>query len=210
MPPSGNPSFLQNTSGATGFNQQTFAMAQMLARVQTVTLATVIAVRPGAGGEGRVDVQPIVSQVDGEGNVEPHAKAYDLPYFRYQGGVNAVVMDPEVGDIGIVAFASRDISKAKATREVAAPGSGRRFSMADGLYLGGLLNGEPQQIIAFGPAGISITTPNSLSVTSQNMVLDAAGNLAVTGEVTARLGAESVGLSTHRHPGTNTPPTPGT
>ncbi|SUI50016.1 Uncharacterised protein [Serratia quinivorans] len=94
----------------------------------------------------------------------PHNKIYNLPYFRLQGGVNAVVIDPVVGDIGVAIFADRDISVVKETRQAGAPGSKRRNHFSDGLYVGGFLNGTPSQYLWFKNGGIVIHSPSKVTI----------------------------------------------
>ena len=92
-----------------------FLISQALNRVSTATLVKVVSVT-NAGGlspVGFVDVQPLVNQLDGAGNAVPHGVLHRLPYFRLQGGADAVILDPKVGDIGMAAFANRDISLVK-------------------------------------------------------------------------------------------------
>ena len=82
------------------------------------TLVQVVAVTNDGGVEpvGFVDVHPMVAQVDGKGQPTPHGVIYGLPYIRVQGGSNAVILDPQVGDIGLAVFCAQDISKVKATK----------------------------------------------------------------------------------------------
>jgi hypothetical protein len=114
-----------------------------------------------------------VNQVDGAGNATPHDVLHHLPYFRLQGGSDAVILDPKVGDIGLAGFASRDISSVKSTKAQANPGSARSFDMADGVYIGGMLNGVPEQYVQFTQGGINIVSPHAVTV-------NAGGDVAVT------------------------------
>ena len=185
------------------YNAHAFLIQSLLNRAATATLVQVKAVT-NAGGiapVGYVDVQPMVAQVDGVGNAVPHGGVHNLPYFRIQGGASAIILDPQVGDIGVAVFCDHDISAVKASKAPATPGSWRRFDMADGVYIGGVLNGTPTQYIAFTSSGISIAAPTVAII----------GDLTVTGGVTAGFGgADSVTLQHHKHPANNTPPTAGT
>lgn len=154
------------SSAASDFDLFTFIATQILNRASTATLVQVKAVTNSGevSAVGMVDVQPMVAQLDGYGNATPHGIVHDLPYFRLQGGANAVIMDPKVGDIGIAIFADRDISSVKAKKSAGLPGSRRRFDMADGLYVGGFLNGVPSQYIQFTAAGISVVSPTKVFI----------------------------------------------
>jgi hypothetical protein len=199
------------TSGSP-YNQISFVARQILATVAGAMLVQIKGVTNAGGiaASGFVDVQIMVNQVDGVGNTVPHGVMYHLPYCRLQGGTNAVILDPVIGDIGVAVFADRDITSVKSTRKVANPGSRRKHSYSDGVYIGACLNGVPVQFIAFTPTGIAIDTPHAITLSAANVVLDSVGNLAVTGAMVAGVGsADQVGLQTHRHPST-VAPTPGT
>src|SRR5512139_7424 len=121
----GYQSNLDPTISATEYNALTFLIRQLLSKVNTATLVQVKAVTNSGGvaAVGTVDVHPLINQQDASGNAIPHGTLYGLPYSRLQGGTNAVILDPQVGDIGIAIFASRDISAAKATKGENNPGS---------------------------------------------------------------------------------------
>ena len=173
------------------FAQLHFVVKQLMRQQATATIVRVIAVTNNGGLSpvGYLDVLPMVHQVDGMGQSVPHGPLHNLPYFRLQGGQNAVIMDPAVGDIGLAVFASRDISKVKNTKADAVPGSKRVQDMADGLYIGGFLNGTPAQYIRFDSSGDIHLKPAS------TVYVD--GDVEVTGEVTAG----GIPLTTHKHTG---------
>lgn len=172
---SGYSGSMQPGNMAGEFNQISFIVSQILGRISTSTLVKIVKCTNSGGVSpvGFVDVQPLVNQVDGQGNPVPHGTIYGLPYFRVQGGQNAVIIDPEVGDIGIAVFASRDISKVKATKAQALPGSGRSYDMADGMYIGGLINGTPAQYVQFNASGITITSPSKVTVNAPDVEINA-------------------------------------
>lgn len=166
----------QNPSdGLSEFDALAFLIQQMIGRINTATLVKVKAVtNSGAVSPvGFVDVVPLVNQVDGNGNAVPHGTVHSLPYFRMQGGANAVIIDPQVGDIGIAIFADRDISSAIANKAQSNPGTWRRFSKADGLYIGGFLNGTPTQYVQFSAAGIKLHSPTRITMDAPDIVLQA-------------------------------------
>ena len=108
-----------------------FAVNSIVSRIQTVTLVKVVAVHSGGVAPvGLLDVQPLVAQLDGAGSPVAHGTIHNVPYFRLQGGSNAVIIDPEPGDIGMCGFCSRDISAVKRSKTAAAPASRRRFDRA--------------------------------------------------------------------------------
>jgi hypothetical protein len=165
------------------YNNYAFVVRQLMAKMQTATLVKIVSCTNSGGLSpfGFVDVQPLVNQIDGSSppNSTPHTTIYGLPYQRMQGGSNAIIMDPEPGDIGLAVFASRDISVVKNTQGQAKPGSLRAFDFADGMYVGGMLNAAPLQYVQFAPTGITIVSPTA--ITLQAPVINVEGNLSITG-----------------------------
>lgn len=174
-------------NGFGEFNAQLFLIRQVLAKVNTATLVKVVSVTNNGGVSpvGFVEVQPLVNQLDGNGNAVPHGVVHNLPYFRIQGGANAVIIDPQVGDIGVAVFAQHDISSVKATKAQANPGSFRRFDMADGMYFGGYLNGLPSQYVQFNTSGISVVSPQAVTVQAPQATVTASTSATInTGTAT--------------------------
>lgn len=172
-----------------------FIIQQITGRMATVTICKVVAVGDGSGSVGpvgMVDVQPMVQQMTGQGTALDHGIIHNVPFSRFQGGASAILIDPQVGDIGIALFASHDITKVKSTKDVALPGSRRRYDWGDALYIGGILNGTPEQYIWFDSSGDVHIKPAS------TVYVD--GDVVVTGEVTA----SGIALSTHTHGGVQT------
>jgi hypothetical protein len=191
------------------FDAHSFVIKGILNRIATTALVQVVKVTNA--GElspvGLVDVLPMVNQLDGEGNPTPHQVIHNLPYLRLQGGTNAIILDPQVGDKGAAIFCSRDISAVKRTKAAGNPGSARKYDWADGLYIFGFLNGLPGQYVMFAAAGIKVVSPTKISLTAPSVEIDASSgltihaNTAVTGTLTDN--GHDVG-STHRHTGTQT------
>lgn len=171
------------------FNNIAFLVQQALLKVQTATLVRIESCTNNGGLDpvGFVDVTPLVNQIDGKGNATPHVTIYNVPYLRIQGGANAIIIDPQAGDVGVCVFASRDITKVKSTKKQANPGSWRQYSFSDGLYLGGMLNAAPTQYIQFNDSGVTITAP----------LVTINGTLHVTGDVVG----QGTSLHTHKHGG---------
>lgn len=175
MPPSDSPigvPLQPITAAGSDYNAQAHLFQSLAAGMATATLGLVKSVTPGGiGGPSIVSIQPMVAQIDGAGNTMPHGTINNVPVFRLQSGGNAVVLDPVPGDIGIVVFASRDISAVKESRAPAQPGSARRFDMADALYIGGVLNGAATQYVQFaGGGGINIVATGPLNITASGTV----------------------------------------
>jgi hypothetical protein len=187
--------------GGTEYSRMAYVVRSILGRTATATLVIVKTVTNAGEVEpvGLIDVQPMVAQLDGKSQPTPHGIIHDVPYFRVQGGTNAVIMDPKVGDIGICVFASHDLSAVKENKAPSNPGSRRRFSMADALYIGGVLNGTPENYIRFTSDGEIELSP----ATKVKII----GDLEVTGDISTEDGdviAGTVSLSDHVHSGVTT------
>lgn len=163
------------------YNKYSFIIQQLINKVQTTTLVRVDAVTNNGGVSpiGFVDVTPLVNQVDGNGIPTPHVTIYNVPYMRVQGGADAIIIDPKPGDIGICSFASRDISKVKKTKAQANPGSARKFTWADGLYIGSVLNNAPTQYVQFSSAGIKIHSPTKVVLEAPVVEINASTSCTV-------------------------------
>ena len=181
---------------ATTFDEITrlqFVVGQMIAEMQTVALVEVIGVSNDGGLSpvGTVDVRPLVHQMAGNRTAVPHGIIYKIPYMRLQGGANAIILDPQIGDIGMCGFCSRDSSTVVATRKAALPASLRKYNWSDGLYIGGFLNGTPTQYIRFYDDGIDIVSPTKVRIISPNVEM--------TGDLTAASVTTTSGISLDEH-----------
>jgi len=164
------------------YNAIAFTVAQLLNQRNHATLVQVKAVTNDGGVSpvGFVDVLPLVNQLDGNNNAIEHVVVHNVPYNRLQGGTDAVILDPKVGDIGLAVFADKDISSVKANKAQANPGSKRRGSMSDGLYFGGFLNGTPSQYVQFSAGGINVVSPTKISLQAPQVEVDASTSFTVT------------------------------
>lgn len=200
---------LEPEDTSNDFNAHSFLIRSILSKISTATLVQVVKCTNAGGvsSAGFVDVRPMVNQIDGNGNAIAHGVIYRCPYFRLQGGANAVILDPQPGDIGIAIFADRDISSATANKRPSNPGSRRRFDMSDALYIGGVINGTPSQFIEFSGAGITLTSPTKVIVNAPEVDMNTAV-LKVSGDIVDNyatnphnMGAMRTIYNTHTHGG---------
>ena len=221
----------------TDFNRSRFHIDQMLMRTRTMVLVQVKSVSGGGlTSPAKVSIQPLVNMIDGAGNSQAHGSINNIPCIRGQGGSNAIVNDPVVGEIGIALIADRDSSGVISGKAAANPGSRRRHDLADGVYLGSILGPTPNQYLQFLSSGLTLVDQNGNKLTFDSTgfkIVNAAGtvtiqavgsnlnitatteavtgNITATGTITAELGASHVGLSTHTHSASGAgPPNPGT
>lgn len=151
------------TSAQGEWNQLRFLIRQQMSKLNTSMPVRVISVdATGLEPVGFVTIRILVDQVSGDDMAIEHSDIPNVPYFRLQGGSNAVIIDPAVGDIGMASFCSRDISAVKNARKSAPPGSRRQYSFSDCMYFGGFLNGTPTQYIQFTEGGILLHSPGSI------------------------------------------------
>lgn len=186
-----------------------FMVQQLLNCMQTVALVKVVGVSQHGdlSPVGTVNVQPLVNQMTGDRKAVPHGVIYGIPYFRLQGGSNALILDPQVGDIGMCGFCSRDSASAVANKGFANPNSHRKFDWADGLYFGGFLNGTPQQYVRFSADGLEVVSPSKVTIQAPNVELK--GQITLTGEVSASASIQAkkdvkaglISLKEHTHAG---------
>lgn len=192
-----------------------FLVRRILSTVAGSALVQVVAVSNAGGVSpvGTVSVSPLVNQIDGNGNATPHGNIHGLPYARVQGGTDAIILDPRVGDIGIAVFCDRDTSGVKATGGRANPGSRRQNSHADGVYLFSCLKGEPKQYIRFSEEGIELVSPTKVTIKAPDVQIDASSGITINTPLVAVSGdvkAGVVSLEHHTHPdpqgGSTSPP----
>lgn len=151
------------TTGQGQWNVQRFAIQQQMANLNTSMPVEVLSVSGvGVNPVGLVSIRILVDQVTGDGMTIAHGEIANVPYMRLQGGSNAVIIDPEVGDIGMACFCSRDISAVKNARAAAPPGSWRAYDFSDCMYVGGFLNAAPAQYIQFTAGGILLHSPTNV------------------------------------------------
>lgn len=198
---------IQPWSSWGDYNGISFVISQLIAKIQTATLVKVISCTNDGGLSpvGRVNIQPLVNQIDSAGNPYPHTTIYNVPYLRMFGGNNgnAVIIDPAPGDIGVAIFASRDLTSVIANAAQANPGSARQYDFSDGLYLGGMLNGgTPTQYIRFGSDGIEIVSPSVITIKAPTINLK--GNVnqtdgTIMADTDVLAGPNSISLVNHWH-----------
>lgn len=176
-------------SGASEYNAMVFTISQLINKINTMALVMVTKVSNNGGVSpvGYVSVQLLVNQLTGDGKGIPAGLLSNIPYLRMQGGSNAIILDPQVGDIGVCGFCSRDISAVKESKNVSNPGSRRKYDKADGLYFGGFLNGSPTQYVQFNSDGITIHSPTAVKltapdvqITSQTLEVNASSSATIT------------------------------
>lgn len=183
--------YLQPSDSVGPYNPTRFIVQQALGRVRTLMLAQVMAV-----GAGTVDIHPLVSMVDSQGNAVPHGTIYGCPYLEMRAGSSAIVAVPVVGDIGLIGICDRDSSSALASLTMGPPPSAREFDIADAVYIMGLaLGAPPTQSVTMSDSGIMLADAfgNTIAMT--------AAGIAINGSIVTINGKN---FSLHEHSGVTT------
>lgn len=163
------------TSDAEAF---AFNFSRLLNSNFFIELVKVTAVK-GTAPNLTVDVLPLVTQTDPTGAMIENSVIYGCPVFRLQRGASAIIMDPVAGDIGMIAICDQDITTARTSRAPSVPGSKRRHSKADALYLGGFLNAQPTEYVQFTGSGINIKSSGTVNINGMKVLAD--GRLQLVG-----------------------------
>jgi len=194
---------------SSDYNRLKYIIQQQLDEMSTATVVKIIRapydangnnITPGsAAAIGYVDVQPMVGQIDGYGQITKHGTVYRLSYHRYQGGNGAFITDPVIGDIGKMVVSDRDTSVVRKTSDLSPPGSGRRYDKADGTFFGQTQAGAPKQFWSFTATGARFQdlNGNTIITTNQGVLINGV-LITLAGDVVAKNG---VSLENHVHSG---------
>lgn len=147
--------------------QQRYIIETLISGIHTLTLVEIVSVsvpQDELAPIGRCSIRPLVQKVDGNNNVYSRGVIDNVPYLRVQGGTNAVVIDPVVGDVGLAGFCDRDISMVKRTGKEAAPNTLRQYDLNDAVYLFTCMSDTPVQFIHFKSSGADIKTTGDLNI----------------------------------------------
>lgn len=188
----------QATSPFNANNQQ---IASNIQKINTVFLAKIISVSTkDTEGTKTVTAQPLICQIDANGNALPSPKLVEIPHYRVQAGTGAFVINPHVGDIGVFVCAKRDISKIKnGVTDPQTPASFRSFDLADSIMIATIHTETASTYVYIDPDNgtIEIKAPESLTInTATKTTINAPettinGHLTVLGGITVSGGGGS-------------------
>lgn len=148
-----------------------YVFKKLLSGAFFIELVEVTAIR-GTAPNLVVDVLPLVTRTDPSGATIQNSEIFNVPVFRLQRGASAIIMNPVLGDIGMIAICDRDNSIARANRKQSVPGSKRMHSKSDALYLGGFLNAQPTEYVEFTSSGINIKSPGIVNINGLKILAD--------------------------------------
>ena len=170
---------LLNLGGGAEFKQ---IVQSILSAINTGELVEVTAVdASGDSPVGFVSVKILVQRANADGTNVELGEIHNVPYFRLQGGINAVIMDPVKGDIGYCGFCSRDISIVKRIRDIAPQGNYRVSDIADAVFFGGWSSKAPEQYIWFDGDDVKIKAKATVVIDAP--LTHCKGNLIADGTI---------------------------
>lgn len=134
-----------------------------------------------------VDVKPLslLRTVDGE--ILKANTVYNVPFARFQSSSMGIILDPSIGDKGIIAVCDRDISKIKESKSYSVTPTRRRHSLSDSIYFGAVagLNGAISHYIKIEKDLIEITSTQKVVINSDqvqiNSDVEVSGDLRIKG-----------------------------
>ena len=155
------------------YNSLIYIIKSEITKINTADLVRVIAVN-----EGTIDVQPLLGSIRADGSMNETSPIYNVRYFQWQFGLNKIKAIPAIGDIGLLVCCKRDISNI----ENGNVGSFRQFSLADGIYIGGIegLNQPATQSIEFSENNLKIIGTGTITVEAPNVNVNASTSAVVT------------------------------
>lgn len=137
----------------------------------------------GVNGSKTVTAINLIQQIDAEGNALKNIEISDLPHYRLQAGIGAVILDPVPNDIGVFSCSKRDISHInKDTSTPGVPASFRQFSGSDAVMVGTIHTQTPkvyihiqqdETITVIAPNGYNCETNQAHSVKANSSTIDA-------------------------------------
>lgn len=175
------------TVGNSDHNMVAFLASQVQGHIRTMQPVKIMAVHGGGlnpTSKLTVDCLPLAKQIDGAGGAMSHGTVYGCAVNRAQGGTNAIINDPVVGDIGCLVCADRDITAVKSQSAESNPGSYRRHSLSDGVYHGTFGNTKtPDQYVMFTKDTVVIADKNGniITLSSIGISLNPGSNIVFLG-----------------------------
>lgn len=205
-------------ASTTAYNAENEHIKKALSALETVFLARIVSCSSsGEGGSKTVNAVPLIAKVDANGNAQPTPTYVELPHYRFQAGTGALIIDPEVGDIGVFVVCKRDISNINSqTEKTQVPNTFRAFSPSDSVMIATIhtkspetwIHIKPQQkeIVIKADSGVTINTSSKVTVNAAEVDINAAltklsGNLEVAGTIQSQdqITGAGINFNTHVH-----------
>ena len=153
-------------------NMLGYVFSRLIGNMTFVKIVRVIGVNTS---DGVVDLEGLLYTVNANGeSLNDGGRYFSIPYLRLQRGSSAVVMNPVIGDVGLMVCCDRDITGIKDNKNASVPVSNRLHSAADGVYLTSIacLSETPTQYVEFHDAGIDIKSPGIVNINGMKILPD--------------------------------------
>lgn len=157
----------------------------------------------GEGGTKTVIATPLIAQTDAEGNALTTSAYQELPHYRFQAGIAAIIMDPEPNDIGVFLCMKSDVSNINSTTTATSrPASFRKFNPADAIMVATIHTKDPkvwihlkqdQTIVLHAPKGYTVETDEYVHIKCKTCTVDASDSVTVNTK-TATVSATTVNI----------------
>ena len=159
---------------ADDYNALIYIINSEIKKINTADLVRVIAINEN----NTIDVQPLLGSIRADGSMNETSPIYGVRYVQWQFGLNKIKAVPVIGDIGLLIACKRDISNV----ENGNVGSFRQFSLADGIYIGGIegLNQPATQSIEFAQDSLTITGTGTININAPTVNVNATTSAVVT------------------------------
>lgn len=181
------------SSFAQDYPQLAFIIEQFINKTITIVPVRVVSVQNSGSltSDCYVTVQPLLRQRLENGTGSNHGEIANVPCFRLRSGDGAMLLDPNVGDVGIVLAAYRDSSSLVAQDQASPgslqggstlfnPGSAAKYDWGSSLYIGGWFNGLVAQFIQF-LSGITLSSPGVSATQNFSVGNGASGSFSTAG-----------------------------
>lgn len=122
----------------------------------------------------KVTVKPLIAQIDADNNKIELPEIFEIPYFRYSAGRTAVKLNPVAGDIGVLIVFKSDSSNIKTgNNSQILPNSFLNYPLYSGIYIGGMLNNDPENYIEIKDDSITINANKKIVINCQTAEINA-------------------------------------
>ena len=179
---------------ASVYESSLAALAQVIEAtiIGTVNTCEVVRVVSVDKEKGTLTAIPEVKNMGKDDIATEESPIYNLKYFGWQFGKCAIKAEPKEDDIGFVVVSKRDISNIKS----GVVGSRRKFNLADGIFIGGLVgfNESPTDYIEFNEKGITITSKKDIIVNAKKVEVNAENDVDVKAKKVNVMATQEINL----------------
>ncbi len=122
----------------------------------------------------KVTVKPLIAQIDADNNKIELPEIFEIPYFRYSAGRTAVKLNPVAGDIGVLIIFKSDSNNIKTgDNSQILPNTFLNYPLYSGIYIGGMLNNDPENYIEIKDDSITINANKKIVINCQTAEINA-------------------------------------